>query len=311
MSHDAVGRLKVYAAGSGEDMMSQPETASEIIELCGKDQPRVLYLGTATYDDPKSQHHQTARLSERGCHVAALKLVESVPPAHAIEEAFKHADIVVVSGGNTLYAVDVWRKTGVDRHIIAAGRRGAVLAGGSAGGIVWFDGGHSDSMDPTTYHHPPGPLLKPDLPKEILAKSWAYVRVPGLSVLPGLFCPHYDKVESNGELRAKSFETMMKMHSGETGICVDNWAALIIENGKYRVVSRRGKNGSVSEGGGYTADRHTGRPGAFVVGITPDGRQTRRNVPATGSLGGLLKQARFVVQSPMLKVARIQNPVGS
>lgn len=28
---------------------------------------------------------------------------------------------------------------------------GAVLTGGSAGAICWFDGGHSDSMDPATY----------------------------------------------------------------------------------------------------------------------------------------------------------------
>jgi len=26
-----------------------------------------------------------------------------------------------------------------------------VIAGGSAGAICWFDGGHSDSMDPCTY----------------------------------------------------------------------------------------------------------------------------------------------------------------
>ena len=28
---------------------------------------------------------------------------------------------------------------------------GTIIAGGSAGAICWFDGGHSDSMDPSTY----------------------------------------------------------------------------------------------------------------------------------------------------------------
>ena len=301
-------RLKLYAAGSGEDMMSQPETAAEIIELSGKTTPHVLYLGTATYDDPKSQHHQTMRLAERGCTVEALKLVDHSPSASDLDSSFGKADIVLVSGGNTLYAVDRWRELGVDKRIAEAGHRGVVLAGGSAGGIVWFDGGHSDSMDPTTYHHPPGPLLRPGLSKEVLAKSWAYLRVPGIGTLPGLFCPHYDKVESNGELRAKSFETMMKMHSGETGICVDNWAALVVDGDRYRVVSRHGKHGSVSSSGGYTDHRSSGTPGAFVVRIGTDGKQSRSRVPTSGHIGSVAAEPEYVVQSPMLPVARLQNP---
>ena len=33
----------------------------------------------------------------------------------------------------------------------AALERGTVMAGGSAGFIVWFDAGHSDSHDPDSY----------------------------------------------------------------------------------------------------------------------------------------------------------------
>ena len=55
-----------------------------------------------------------------------------------------------MSGGNTLFATDRWRRLGMDERIREAGARGAVLAGGSAGGISWFDGGQSDSMDPRT-----------------------------------------------------------------------------------------------------------------------------------------------------------------
>ena len=32
-----------------------------------------------------------------------------------------------------------------------AADRGAVIGGGSAGAICWFDGGHSDSFDPDTF----------------------------------------------------------------------------------------------------------------------------------------------------------------
>ncbi len=301
-------QLKVYAAGSGEDMMSQPETASEIIALSGKKAPRVLYIGTATYDDAKSQHHQTMRFLERGCPVHALKVADDSPSAHEVHAMFAAADIILVSGGNTLYAVDRWKELGIDKLIRKAGERGVVLAGGSAGGIVWFDGGHSDSMDPTTYRHPPGPLLRSDLSHDVLAKSWAYVRVPGLGTFPSLFCPHYDKVESNGELRAKSFETMLRMHSGEKGLCVDNWAALIMEGGRYRVVSRHGKPGSVGHDGKYTEHSKTGTPGAFIVDISSDGKQRRRRVPTEGSISSIARRPNYIVQSQMLPVARIQNP---
>ena len=166
----------------------------------------------------------------------------------------------------------------------------------------------SAQESPPTYRHPPGPLLRHDLSKATLAKSWAYVRVPGLGTFPSLFCPHYDKVESNGELRAKSFETMLRMHSGEKGLCVDNWAALIMEGGKYRVVSRHGKPGSVGHDGGYTEHSKTGSPGAFLVSIGTDGKQRRTRVPTEGSIGSIARRPDYIVQSQMLPVARMQNP---
>jgi len=39
-------------------------------------------------------------------------------------------------------------KLGIDNQIKEAVKRGVVISGGSAGAICWFDGGHSDSMDP-------------------------------------------------------------------------------------------------------------------------------------------------------------------
>ena len=309
--HHPASGMKIYAAGSGEDMMSDPSTAREIVHLAGKATPHLVYLGTATYDAPKSEHHQTKRFVELGCTVTPIKMARHHPDMTAVRREMEKADIVLVSGGNTLYAVDRWKALGVDRLIHEAGRRGAVLAGGSAGGIVWFDGGHSDSMDPTTYIDPPGPLLKSSLSKDVLSKSWAYIRVPGLSLLPGLFCPHYDKVEGNGELRAKSFTTMMQMHSGETGIAIDNWAAIVVEGNKYRVVSRKGKPGSAAPGGHYQKphSQSGGKPGAFVIEIGPDGRQKRHALPKSGSLGELGAHARYITGSPFLHPARVQNPV--
>ena len=37
--------------------------------------------------------------------------------------------------------------------------------------------------------------------------------MPALGTLPGLFCPHYDIVESNGELRATPTQRMLQLDS--------------------------------------------------------------------------------------------------
>jgi hypothetical protein len=143
----------------------------------------------------------------------------STPPPAAVGAAFSAADIIIVSGGNTLYAVDRWRQLGVDAALRAALERGAVLAGGSAGAICWFDGGHSDSMDPDTYRVP---MLAAAAaaqegataaaPAAGAAKAWQYIRIDGLGFLPGLVCPHHDRVQSNGVPRATDFDAMLLRH---------------------------------------------------------------------------------------------------
>lgn len=92
--------------------------------------------------------------------------------------------------------VDRWRHLKLDEKLQQAASRGVVLAGGSAGAICWFDAGHSDSMDPASY--------RPDLSDEKRAATsqWEYIRVPCLGLLPGLVCPHHDRTQSNGVLRA-------------------------------------------------------------------------------------------------------------
>ena len=303
---------KIYAAGSGLDMLSQPATVAEIIALTGKPaaQVRVLYLGTATYDDAAAQATQTRQFAKQGCAVAALAVAVATPSDAAMRAAVGAADVILVSGGNTLFARDRWVKIGLDALMKGALARGAVLCGGSAGGIVWFDGGHSDSMDATTYKNPPGPLLNPNLTKAELERAWAYIRVPGLSVVPGLFCPHYDITEGNGVLRAVSFAGMMRRHAGEHALGVDNWAALRIDGANYTVISRAGKPGSVNpETGAYTPDRAKGVPGAWRLGIDPaTGALARTLVPARGRVADLLAPARYVTPSEMLGVARLQNP---
>lgn len=137
--------------------------------------------------------------------------------------------------GNTLFAVDRWVRLGLKDMLRQAMLRGAVLTGGSAGAICWFEGGHSDSMDPDTYKSKMlaaatdagGDESSTAPAAGAAAKPWEYIRVDGLGFLPGLVCPHHDKTQSNGVLRASDFDQMLLRHSSELGIGIDHWAGSI------------------------------------------------------------------------------------
>ena len=107
-----------------------------------------LHTGTASYDLEKFRTKQCKTFLERGVDVRTLDVARTTPPQAAVEEALGAADAVLVSGGNTLFAVERWRRAGLVEPLRAAAERGAVMCGGSAGAICWFDGGHSDSADP-------------------------------------------------------------------------------------------------------------------------------------------------------------------
>ena len=63
-----------------------------------------------------------------------------------VAEKIAKADLIYVGGGDTLYLMQVWRETGVDKLVWDAYCRGAVLAGLSAGAICWFDDIYTDSL---------------------------------------------------------------------------------------------------------------------------------------------------------------------
>ena len=342
--------LRGVFAGAGSDGLNEPAVAAEIVRLAGKPAAAVVvaYLGTATYDLPTPRTRQTARLAEMGCTIVDVSLTDfgrAWPSAAAARDATKAvatADVVVVSGGNTLYAIDQWRALGIDLALDAAMRRGCVLAGGSAGAICWFDGGHSDSADPDTFRvamrdaaaaaasaAPAAPVDESSAapPAAAAAKDWTYIRVPGLGFLPGLVCPHYDKVQSNGVLRANDFDGMLRRHAGERGVCIDHWAALVVDGGSYRVLRVPGKGGSLSVPGlppppaavvldaatAATAtfvDGQRGLPGVWLAEIGDDAAPRRWAPADEGLVETLLRPAAgAIVEDAACAVCRARNPL--
>ena len=297
--HARSGDLRGLLLGSGAGL-SEPGMAELVVELTGRPAAglELLFLGTATYDRPEPRERQTAHFGQLGCRIARLDVAAAHPTSASMAEAVERAAVVVVSGGNTLYAMDRWTDTGLDTLLRDAVARGLVVAGGSAGAICWFDGGHSDSMDPTSYREP----IAFDQPH---ARDWRYVRVDGLGLLPGLLCPHYDVIQSNGVLRASDFSGMLARHPGERGLGLDDWAGLLLDGDHYRVLASEGRPGSAREGR-YVEDR-SGQPGLWILEQGPSGLD-RQLAATSGRRRELLRPATSLEPDPAIMLARAQNP---
>ncbi|CBZ24216.1 putative cyclin 1 [Leishmania mexicana MHOM/GT/2001/U1103] len=320
--------IRACLAGSGHDAFSEPATIDHLLSLVATPKTGVVsvaYVGTATYDLAESQTEQTSLLLQRGWTVRPIQLAD--PAVKTVNDSDAHfirtaADIVLVSGGNTLYAVRRWEETGLAQLLKDAAARQVVLAGGSAGAICWFTSGHSDSADPATYLQPSlkRAALKMDLvPQDQISKteaeladlstSWSYIRVHGLNILPGMMCPHFDVTQGNGVRREEDFAKMLKRHPTERGVGLDHWALLILKgDGTYETAALPGKTrASTPPDTSPTATV----PGVFVLDVV-DGAIQQRCVPTTGQLSDLLREpAGPVVLDPFERFHAMENPTSS
>ena len=199
---------KLVIIGGGE--MKYLETLpfdKRIVALTNKKRPRALFIPTASYDSKRyAKQFEKIYAKKLGCDVDVLYLLDAEVTPKIAKQKIQAADLIYVGGGNTLKMMKRWRYLGVDKMLKQVHKKGTVLSGISAGGICWFDAGHSDSMS----------FYSSD--------SWNYIKVSGLGILQGIHCPHFNG-HTNGVRRKKHFLNFMKQHSG-VGICIDNHCAI-------------------------------------------------------------------------------------
>ena len=114
------------------------------LELSGKDRPRVLFILTASGDDPQYLAAMYSALADTNCDVDHLALFPQ--PNRGVDEAIEQADVIWVGGGSVANLLALWRLHGVDTALRTAWESGAVLGGVSAGSICWHVGGPTDSF---------------------------------------------------------------------------------------------------------------------------------------------------------------------
>lgn len=179
-----------------------------LFELTGVARPKVLYVPTAVGDADRSVASFYRSFPAHSFEPSDLALFHRT--VEDLRTFVLTQDVVIVSGGNTLNLLAIWRAHGLDAILREAWEAGVVVAGGSAGANCWFEASTTDSYllgraDPL-----------PD----------------GLGLVPGSFCPHVDSEPA----RRPGFHRLVGEGILPPGIACDDLAAVHLEGTDVREV---------------------------------------------------------------------------
>lgn len=182
-------------------------------ELTGKQRPKILYLPTASADNPTGIINFYMACAPLDVEPSVqLSFIESLSQKRGWDEVLLGVDGIVCSGGNTLNQQAIWKAQGIDAVLRRAWDQGIVLGGASAGSLCWFDEGTTDSR-----------------PKELSI-------VKCLGFIKGSHSPHYDAEPGRRPL----YQKLISSGQMQPGYACDNDAGIYFEdNTVKRVVSAR------------------------------------------------------------------------
>jgi peptidase E len=229
-------RKHVIAIGGG---MMMPEGTVPLhldyaLRLSGKPEPRVCVINTAAGDDPRwalAMYDRFAGRPARLTHLALFPMPNVADPA----DLLLSQDVIFVGGGSVANMLAVWRVHQLDVILRKAWHAGIVLAGSSAGGICWFEGGTTDSF---------GRSLRPF--------------TDGLGFLTGSFCPHYNSERGRRPL----YHQLIAEGTLAPGLaCDDGVGAHFVDHELSEVIGDRPVSSA------YRVQLAAGQPGADEQGI--------------------------------------------
>lgn len=192
---------KILIAGGRYDS----KWVGHMARLTGKTRPKILYLSTATGDQPSDiiRWFKIASVLEIE-PIFQPSYINSRDQQQSWEEALLSVDGIVVSGGNTLNQQAIWTAQGIDIILRKAWEKGIVLGGASAGSLPWFEEGSTDSR-----------------PRELTI-------VKCLGFIKGSHAPHYDAEPG----RRPQYQRLIASGEMKPGYACDNDAGIYFEGDK-------------------------------------------------------------------------------
>ncbi len=208
----------VALVGSGEFTPALESIDRELLAATGMRRPRVAIVPTASVPDGEAAFLRWAEMGRLHFHALGAE-VEAVlvrsradadDAAHA--QAIGEADLVYLSGGKPDFLYDTLAGTAVERALLSAAERGAVLVGCSAGAMVLAD-------------------RRVRLGRRVpLPGGWA----PALGIVPHTaVIPHYDALP-------EPLAALLALFSPRAGVLlgIDEETALIGRDGIWQVQGR-------------------------------------------------------------------------
>lgn len=197
--------------------------ASLAQERAGDRRACALFLGTASHDFfPYYNSFHKVYTGELGLKTDVALTVYKPHDPEKLRAKFEKADMIYVGGGDTLFLLEEWKRTGLGDLVLDAYRRGVILCGLSAGAICWFEKIYTDSAK--TGDH-------------------VYARATAMGLLPGGCCPHYNE-------RRTDFADAIE--EGERWLCIENNSAVIFRNEDLIASLNHG-------GSSFYVEKHAGR----------------------------------------------------
>ena len=211
---------RIIAIGGGELRERTTLKIDEYIaklakERAGENRPNALFIPTASHD--YMPYYNTFHKVYTGVFDIKTDVALSVYKEVDMEKMrakFEKADMIYVGGGDTVFMIEQWQKTGLLPLILDAYERGVVLAGLSAGAICWFSDIYTDS-------------------ESVLGEEEKYAMFKGINCINGIISPHYNQ-------RMLDFDKIV-CYNYERAYGIEDDSAIVIENGAIV--------GSLSSGG--------------------------------------------------------------
>jgi dipeptidase E len=144
LHHDPSGRAvypTLLTTGSG-NAIHLPFLFDKLISLTGKPKPNVVYIGTPFFDREDKYESGTESFRRLGCRLKRLMVAKecTTPSFDEMRRiVLEWPDLIIISGGNSLFAMLRWQSIGLDLLLREAAGQGKVLSGGSAGCGCYFD----------------------------------------------------------------------------------------------------------------------------------------------------------------------------
>ena len=199
---------------------------AELAKLHAGDKRAVgVFIGTASHDSmPYFNSFRKTYTGEFDMKADCVLSVYGEMNAEKIKSKFEKADMIYIGGGDTLYMLEHWKKTGVFNLVLDAYNRGVIVCGLSAGAICWFEKMYTDS--------------------DAFSDGGKYHVCDGIGKINGMCCPHYEERKDDFADAAKDyFGTIWQVEGNAAIEFINEEYAAALSSGGTAYMTERTENG--------------------------------------------------------------------